>query len=127
MLENKEYQDFMQAYTKLLVAVWTDQAQAVRMTTDPHGVAEDAGLMIPRDVAITVVTDAGDADADPQVAMESYYQEFQEGLVAKKVVLAVPPAPKLDAQDLNAEDLVDVAGGTPCCCCCPPCCCCWGK
>ncbi|MDO5082855.1 MAG: hypothetical protein Q4D89_05580 [Arachnia propionica] len=126
MSDNKDFQEFMQAYTKLLVAVWTDQGVADRLKSDPHGVAADAGLAIPADVKITLAEAAGEPSADPQAAMESYYKEFQKGLSVKSVTLAVPPAPQLDATDLNADDLVDVAGGVACCCCCPPCCCCWG-
>lgn len=125
MSENKGFQEFMQAYTKLLVAVWTDQAVADRLRSNPHGVAADAGLVIPSDVKITVVEAAGEPAEEPQAAMEAYYNDFQKGLADKAVTLAVPPAPQLDAQNLNAEDLVDVAGGLSCCCCCPPCCCCW--
>ncbi len=126
MLEDRGFQEFTQAYTKLLVAVWTDEKVADQLKSDPHSVTADAGLVIPSDVKITVVEAAGEPSEEPQAAMEAYYAEFQKGIADKIVKLAVPPAPEIDAQDLNSEDLVDVAGGLACCCCCPPCCCCWG-
>ena len=126
MSENQGFQDFTAAYTKLLVAVWTDEKVADRLKSDPHAVAADAGLVIPADVAITVSEVSGESSGEPQAAMEAYYGDFQKGLADKAVTLAVPQAPALDAQDLTSDDLAEVAGGIACCCC-APCCCCWGK
>ena len=111
MSENQGFQDFTAAYTKLLVAVWTDEKVADRLKSDPHAVAADAGLVIPADVAITVSEVAGESSGEPQAAMEAYYGDFQKGLADKAVTLAVPEVSMLKVQDLTSEELAGVAGG----------------
>ena len=126
MLENQGFQEYAAAYTKLLVAVWTDEKLADQLRSDPHTVAADAGLMIPADVKVTVSETTDEASDDPQAEMEAYYDVFQKGLRDKAVILGIPQAPKIDARDLNSSDLSEIAGGvSPCCCCVPCCCCCW--
>ena len=124
MLENQGFQDFVAAYTKLLVAVWTDEKLADHLRSDPHTVAADAGLMIPADVEVTVSETTGEVSDDPQAELEAYYDDFQKGLADKAVTLIIPPAPPLNVQDLTSDDLAGVAGGAVVCCCCCPCCCC---
>lgn len=124
MSENQGFQDFTAVYAKLLVAVWTDARVADLLKSDPHAVAADAGLVIPADVVITISEGSAESPADPQAAMEAYYDEFQKGLADKAVTLVIPQAPALDAQDLTSDDLAEVAGGISLCCCCAPCCCC---
>ena len=124
MLENQGFQDFVAAYTKLLVAVWTDEKLADQLRSDPHTVAADAGLMIPADVEVTVSETTGEVSDDPQAELEAYYDDFQKGLADKAVTLIIPPAPPLNVQDLTSDDLAGVAGGAVVCCCCCPCCCC---
>ena len=124
MLENQGFQDFVAAYTKLLVAVWTDEKLADQLRSDPHTVAADAGLMIPADVKVTVSETTGEVSDDPQAELEAYYDDFQKGLADKAVTLIIPPAPPLNVQDLTSDDLAGVAGGAVVCCCCCPCCCC---
>ena len=111
MSENQGFQDFTAAYTKLLVAVWTDEKVADRLKSDPHAVAADAGLVIPADVAITVSEVAGESSGEPQAAMEAYYGDFQKGLADKMVTLAIPEVSMLKVQDLTSEELAGVAGG----------------
>lgn len=124
MLENQGFQEYAAAYTKLLVAVWTDEKLADRLRSDPHTVAADAGLMIPADVKVTVSETTGEVADDPQAELEAYYDDFQKGLADKAVTLIIPPAPPLNVQDLTSDDLAGVAGGAVVCCCCCPCCCC---
>ena len=124
MLENQGFQDFVAAYTKLLVAVWTDEKLADQLRSDPHTVAADAGLMIPADVKVTVSETTGEVSDDPQAELEAYYDDFQKGLADKAVTLIIPPAPPLNVQDLTSDALAGVAGGAVVCCCCCPCCCC---
>ena len=124
MLESQGFQDFVAAYTKLLVAVWTDEKLADQLRSDPHTVAADAGLMIPADVEVTVSETTGEVSDDPQAELEAYYDDFQKGLADKAVTLIIPPAPPLNVQDLTSDDLAGVAGGAVVCCCCCPCCCC---
>jgi len=111
MSENQGFQDFTAAYTKLLVAVWTDEKVADRLKSDPHAVAADAGLVIPADVAITVSEVSGESSGEPQAAMEAYYGDFQKGLADKMVTLAIPEVSMLKVQDLTSEELAGVAGG----------------
>ena len=123
MSEDRRFQEFTQAYAKLLVAVWTDEKVADQLKSDPHSVTADAGLVIPSDVKITVVEAAGEPSEEPQAAMEAYYAEFQKGIADKAVTLTVPQAPELGLRDLTSEELAGVDGGISICC--APCCCCW--
>lgn len=123
MSDDREFKEFTEAYAKLLVSVWTDEDVAARLRVDPHGVASDAGLMIPADVRVTVVDAVSDSPENPQAALEAYYAEFQAGLSQGEVKLAVPPAPELGTKELTPEELSDAAGGVSICC--APCCCCW--
>ena len=111
MSKKQGLEEFTDAYTKLLVAVWTDEKVADRLKSDPHSVAADAGLVIPQDVEITVTQPTGEPAEDPKAALKAYYDEFQQGLADKAVVLAVQAAPKLDTQNLNSDELASVAGG----------------
>ncbi|RRD50708.1 hypothetical protein [Arachnia propionica] len=123
MSEDRGFQEFTEAYAKLLVSVWTDEKVRERLKSDPHSVAGDAGLVIPADVRIRVVEAASESVEDPQEALKAYYGDFQKGLAAKGVTLAVPPAPELGTQELTPEELSAAAGGVSICC--APCCCCW--
>jgi len=93
MSKKQGLEEFTDAYTKLLVAVWTDEKVADRLKSDPHSVAADAGLVIPQDVEITVTQPTGEPAEDPKAALKAYYDEFQQGLADKAVVLAVQAAP----------------------------------
>ena len=116
--------EFTEAYTKLLVAVWTDEKVAQRVKEDPRAVAADAGLVIPEDVEITVTDASGDPAEVPQAELASYHAEFQKGIEGKAVVLVIPQAPPLSVSELSSDELADVAGGAVVCCCCCPCCSC---
>ncbi|MFC2641120.1 MAG: hypothetical protein ACFN04_06095 [Propionibacterium acidifaciens] len=124
MSENQGLQEFTEAYTRLLVAVWTDERTAGRLRSDPRAVAADAGLVIPDGVEITVVDATGAPAGDPKAALADYYADFREGLAGGAVTLTVPQAPPIDTQDLTSDALSEVAGGDVTCCCCPCCCCC---
>ena len=122
MLENQGFQEYAAAYTKLLVAVWTDEKLADQLRSDPHTVAADAGLMIPADVEVTVSETPGEVSDDPQAELEAYYDDFQKGLADKAVTLIIPPAPPLNVQDLTSDVLAGGSGGAVVCCCCCRCC-----
>ena len=66
MSKKQGLEEFTDAYTKLLVAVWTDEKVADRLKSDPHSVAADAGLVIPQDVEITVTQPTGEPAEDPK-------------------------------------------------------------
>ncbi len=126
MSENLGIKEFTEVYTKLLVAVWTDEKVAQRLREDPHAVAADVGLMIPADVKITVTEATGETAEDPQAELASYHADFQKGIENKVVELVIPQAPALNVSELSSDELAEVAGGAVVCCCCCPCCCCNG-
>lgn len=113
-------EEFTEAYTKLLVGAWSDDSFAARLKSNPREVAAEMGLEIPPDVDVDVVEPEGDA----KQALAEYHRDFEENIAAgSSVDIIIPAAPMVDLQDLNTEDLADVAGGAACCCCCPCCCC----
>lgn len=111
-------EEFAEAYTKLLVATWSDDSFAQQLNRDPRGTAAEVGLVIPADVGLKVVEPVQTENN----SLADYHREFKAGIAAGSVELVIPSAPLTELQDLNSDELADIAGGGACCCCCPCCC-----
>ncbi|MDO5683677.1 MAG: hypothetical protein Q4G46_12735 [Propionibacteriaceae bacterium] len=57
-------EQFTEAYTKLLVASWSDESFAQRLRATPEAVAREVGLEIPEGTTVAVVepTEPGNQD-----------------------------------------------------------------
>uniref|UniRef100_UPI0030C76F3A hypothetical protein n=1 Tax=Arachnia propionica TaxID=1750 RepID=UPI0030C76F3A len=119
-----DYDTFVEVYSRLLVAVWTDDSVAVRLRVEPHAVAADSGLVIPDDVRVVVCETDGDSPEDPQVRVKRYFDDFRRGIDEKEVTLVIPPVPEKETQQLSREELTAASGGVRWPCCITPCCSC---
>ncbi|WP_156822630.1 hypothetical protein [Demetria terragena] len=122
--------EFVAAYTQVLLASWSDDAYANRLDENPRSALAEAGLFLPEGVAVQI-TRADTASDDPAdfesqstaVRLERQVQRYVEGLRTGLVVLHIPETPQIDTSELDLDELDEVAAGVVSCCCCPCCCC----
>lgn len=122
-METEARTQFLNSYTKLLIASWSDEAVADRLVRDPKAVLPEFGLDLPANARVEVVrqipTDHGEPDQDFQVRL------WEQGLETGYFEMHVPETPQIDMGELSEDELETVAGGfLDNCCCCTPCCCC---
>lgn len=121
-----ERQNFIRAYTRLLVSSWSDESYMERMMNSPREVLAQEGLDVPDYVEICIqrttapVIDSGASDA----ALNTQVDLWLEAEEAGKLVLYVPDAPVITTECLGVDDLAAVSGGEAVLCCCCPCSCC---
>ena len=124
-LSEAQKHEFIDAYTKALLASWSSDEYAARLESDPRSALAEVGLELPEGASIEITRGA----ADPAAAAQS-----QEGRLDRQVALYeaglssgvfefhLPATPQIDTSELDIDELAEVAGGMYCCCC--PCCCC---
>lgn len=124
-----ERQDFIDAYTRLLVEAWRDEAFHRRLMADPRSALTDMGLYVPEGTQIEIETPelTGDAGSDVD-GLERQVELFHDLRTTGILRLMVPREPQVDASELDLADLDSIAAGaTYCCCCsCPNASCCSG-
>lgn len=123
MLEAEARTEFLNNYTKLLIASWSDEAVADRLVLDPKTVLGEFGLAVSGDARVEVVRqippDHGEPDQDFQVRL------WEQGLETGYFEMHIPETPQIDMSELSEYELEGVAGGwSISCCSCTPCCCC---
>lgn len=117
--------EFIAAYTQVLLASWSDDAYAQRLDENPRLALAEAGLLLPDNVEIDIVR----ADQMPDDAertddrLERQVERYASGLEAGRVALHIPSTPQIDTSELDLDELDEVAAGLVSCCCCPCCCC----
>ena len=117
-MEARDRAAFVNDYSKLVTAVWSDEAFARRLESDPKSAAAEHGLTVPAGSTIQVVRDAeGEPNLDTQV------DKWEEGKTTGTYILYVPRSQRIEAGELSEADLEAVAGGDFYCCC-TPCCTC---
>lgn len=117
---------FLVAYTKILVAAWTDDDFAARLDSDPAAAIREFGLEVPEGANLVVARVIPEEHGQP--TEESAVQKWESGAVTGTYVLSVPEIPQVDLDTLTDDDLLAIAGGLASvsisCCCCTPCCSC---
>ncbi|WP_018157115.1 hypothetical protein [Demetria terragena] len=116
---------FVDAYTKVLLTSWSSDEYSQRLDSDPRAALAEAGLVLPADAKVTITRgsaepatteDAKQSRLDNQVAL------YETGLETGVFEFHLPSTPQIDTSELEDAELEGAAGGT-CCCCCPCCCC----
>ncbi len=121
-----ERQNFIRAYTRILVSSWSDDSYMERLMGSPREVLSQEGLEVPDSVQVRVQRttapvlsqESSDAALDTQVNLWMNAEEIGE------LVLYVPDAPIINTESLDLADLAGVSGGGAVLCCCCPCSCC---
>ncbi|MGI8592425.1 MAG: hypothetical protein ACR2M5_15845 [Nakamurella sp.] len=122
-MELIEQEEFVTAYTKVLVSAWTDQEYAGRLESDPAQALAEHGLTVPEgaEVVVTRVIPEESAGGGVEVAVG----KWEAGKISGTYVLSVPATPQVDLSELSEDDLLSISGGLSIShCCCTPCCCC---
>jgi hypothetical protein len=122
-MELTEQEEFVTAYTKVLVSAWTDQEYAGRLESDPAQALAEHGLTVPEgaEVVVTRVIPEESAGGGVEVAVG----KWEAGKISGTYVLSVPATPQVDLSELSEDDLLSISGGLSIShCCCTPCCCC---
>ena len=122
-MEQQEQDEFVSAYTKVLVAAWTDEEFAARLDADPAEALAEHGLTVPAgsEIVVTRVIPEDSAGGGVEVAVG----KWEAGKISGTYVLSVPATPQVDLSELSEDDLVAISGGWSISgCCCTPCCSC---
>ncbi len=122
-MDTEERTQFLNNYTKLLIASWSDEALSDRLVLDPKSVMAQFGLAVPDDAKVEVVRqippDHDKPDEEFQVRL------WEQGLTTGYYEMHIPETPQIDMSELDESELEAVAGGwSISCCSCTPCCCC---
>lgn len=125
MSNEQDKQEFVNAYTRVLVNAWSSEEFSAQLESDPRAALAEAGLEVPEGVEVKVVREAGGPEADlaPQERLNKQYERWTAAEETGEVIVFVPATPRVDVKDLEMSDLESVAGGDFNCCCCPCCCC----
>ena len=111
---------FVASYGRLVTRVWSDPDLELLLEQDPRALMAQYGLVLPEEVAIEVVRNAPDAEAN----LDELVAAWEDAPDSGRFALVVPATDvdgdgELDELELDAI----VAGvGTSCACCCPCCC-----
>ncbi len=125
MSNEQDKQEFVNAYTRVLVNAWSSEEFSEQLDKDPRAALAEAGLEVPEGVNVKVVREAEGPEAGlaPQERLDKQYERWTAAEETGEVIVYVPATPRVDVKDLEMSDLESVAGGDVNCCCCPCCCC----
>lgn len=116
---------FLEAYTNLLVKSWTDEEFSALIDSDPALALSQSGLSVPDGASVVVwrhiASDAPDPSIDGAVDL------WELGNTTGTYMMSIPPASEIPGEELSEAELEEIAAGfklsiNGCCCC--PCCCC---
>ncbi|AKU15598.1 hypothetical protein [Luteipulveratus mongoliensis] len=111
--------DFVGAYTRTLIAAWSNEEFAAKLESDPRPALAENGIELPADAKIKV--DRSDPSDGHQGTLDTQVALFEEGQKTGVYEFHIPTSPQVDMAELNEDELAGVAGGDFYCC---PCCCC---
>ena len=115
--------DFVEAYTRVLVAAWSSELYVLRLRDDPVDAVAEHGLHI-ADGATLVVLDEIPPEHDVP-NLDVAVIGWEEGMATGRYLLYVPSTPQMKTGSLTDDDLASVIAGYQVNqCCCTPCCCC---
>ncbi len=122
-MEQQEQETFVTAYTKVLVAAWTDEEFATRLDSDPTEALAEHGLTVPAGSSVKVTRVIPEETS--QGGVEVAVGKWEAGKISGTYVLSVPATPQVDLGELSDDDLLAISAGFSIShCCCTPCCCC---
>jgi hypothetical protein len=122
-MEQQEQDEFVTAYTKVLVAAWTDAEFAARLDSDPTEALAEHGLTAPAGSQVLVTRAIPEENSGGGI--EVAVGKWEAGKVSGTYVISVPATPQVDLGELSEDDLLSISGGLSISqCCCTPCCCC---
>jgi hypothetical protein len=117
-----ERAEFVNAYTRVLITAWSDDAFAARLDADPAAALRECGLEVPGTAAVEVVRAM--AEGEQESSLDVQIEAWVHGAETGHYSLYVPGTPEIDTAELTEADLDSIAAGLFACCCCCPCCCC---
>ncbi|WP_164416087.1 hypothetical protein [Streptomyces salinarius] len=119
-LDPQQRAEFVNAYTRVLISSWSDEAFAAKLSSEPRTALAESGLELPADAEIVIVTEAPEGHEEGNLDVQ--VNLWEQGLATGRYEFHIPASPSVDAAELSEGDLSDVAAGCNYCCC--PCCCC---
>ncbi|MFF3217103.1 hypothetical protein ACFYYB_41610 [Streptomyces sp. NPDC002886] len=123
-LDPQQRAEFVNSYTRVLISAWSDEAFSAKLASEPRTALAEAGLELPADAQVVIVTQA--PDGHEQGNLDVQVDLWETGLETGRYEFHIPATPTVDAVELSEGDLSDVAAGVLDACnyCCCPCCCC---
>jgi hypothetical protein len=121
-MESQERAEFVNAYTRVLLAAWSSEEFASRLEADPRAGLAEHGIVVPEDAEIDLVRTIPPGDHEPSLDVQ--IDLWTRGIETGHYELHVPETPQVDTAELSESDLMGVAAGLTINCCCCPCCCC---
>jgi hypothetical protein len=117
----RERAEFVNGYTRVLIATWSDDDFAQRLDSHPAAALRECGIELPAEAVIEVLRiipdDAQEANLDVQI------EAWERGIETGRYLLHVPDTPQIDTAELTGSDLDSIMAAMGACCCCCPCCC----
>jgi hypothetical protein len=122
-MESQERAEFVNAYTRVLLAAWSSEEFASRLEADPRAGLAEHGIVVPADADINLVRTIPPGHHEPSLDVQ--IDLWTSGIATGHYELHVPETPQVDTAELSESDLMGVAAGevTIYSCCCPCCCC----
>lgn len=116
-----ERAEFVNGYTRVLIATWTNEEFAQRLDSHPAAALRECGIELPAESVIEVLRTVpdGEQEANLDVQIEAWERGFETG----RYLLHVPDTPQIDTAELTGSDLDSIMAAMGACCCCCPCCC----
>lgn len=107
MSNEQDKQEFVDAYTRVLVNAWSSDEFSALLQSDPRTALSDAGLEVPEGVEVKVIRGAGGSEADlaPQERLSKQYERWAAAEETGEVIVFVPATPRVDMKDLELSDL----------------------
>lgn len=111
--------DFVGAYTRTLIAAWSNEEFAAKLDSDPRSALAENGIMIPIDGGVKV--DRADPSSGHEGTLDTQVALYEKGQQTGVYEFHIPTSPQVDMAELDEDELAGVAGGDFYCC---PCCSC---
>jgi hypothetical protein len=118
----RERAEFVNAYTRVLITTWSDDAFAGRLEADPAAALRECGIGLAAGVSVEIVRVIGEGEQEGSLDVQ--IEAWERGAETGRYSLYVPGTPQIDTAELTEADLDSIAAGLYACCCCCPCCCC---
>ncbi|MFF7354033.1 MULTISPECIES: hypothetical protein [Streptomyces] len=119
-MDQRKRAEFVNGYTRALISAWSSEEYAARLRTDARAALAEAGLELPAEAEIVIVTTVPEGEHEGN--LEKQVDLYEAGLESGRFEFHIPETPQIDTAELSEGDLSDIAaGGTSCCC---PCSCC---
>ncbi|GGU90693.1 hypothetical protein GCM10010260_26550 [Streptomyces filipinensis] len=119
-MDQRKRAEFVNGYTRALISAWSSEEYAARLRTDARAALAEAGLELPAEAEIVIVTTVPEGEHEGN--LEKQVDLYEAGLETGRFEFHIPETPQIDTAELSEGDLSDIAaGGTSCCC---PCSCC---